>query len=96
MMAVVGSETSFEQGREQLELLAGLQVTTKAVERQAEAIGANIAEQEQAQSKRAKQLELPEVIGPAVPLLYIERDGTQVPIVRSELVACRIETFIMD
>jgi Uncharacterised protein family (UPF0236) len=85
MMAVVGSETSFEQGREELELLAGLKVTTKAVERQAEAIGADIAKKEQAQSKRAKQLELPEVIGPAVPMLYIEMDGTQVPMVRSEL-----------
>jgi hypothetical protein len=85
MMSVVGSETSFEHGREELELLAGLQVTTKAVERQAEAIGADIVQKEQAQTKRAKQLDLPQVIGPAVPVLYIEMDGTQVPIVRSEL-----------
>lgn len=84
-MALVGSETSFEHGREELEMLAGLHVTTKAVERQTEAIGADIAQQEEAQTKRAKQLELPEVIGPAVPVLYIEMDGTQVPIVRSEL-----------
>ena len=33
MMAVVGSDSSFDQGRQQLELLAGLKVTTKAVER---------------------------------------------------------------
>jgi Uncharacterised protein family (UPF0236) len=85
MMAVVGSDISFEHGREELELLAGLQVSTKAVERQAEAIGADIANQEQARTKRAKQLELPQVIGPAVPVLYIEMDGAQVPMVRSEL-----------
>ena len=85
MMAVVGSDTRFEHGREELELLAGLQVTTKAVERQAEAIGADIAQKEHAQTKRAKQLERPQVIGPAVPVLYIEMDGTQVPMVRSEL-----------
>jgi Uncharacterised protein family (UPF0236) len=85
MMAVVGSETSFEHGRKELELLAGLKVTTKAVERQAEAIGTDIAQKEQAQSKQAKQLELPEVIGPAVPVLYVEMDGTQVPMVRCEL-----------
>lgn len=85
MMAVIGSETSFEQGREELDLLAGLHVTTKAVERQAEAIGADIVQQERARTKRAKQWELPEVIGPAVPVLYIEMDGTQVPMVRSEL-----------
>lgn len=42
MRAAVGSETSFEHGREQLDLLAGLEVTAKAVERQAEAIGAPI------------------------------------------------------
>ena len=33
MMAVVGSESSFDQGHQQLELLAGLEVTAKAVER---------------------------------------------------------------
>ena len=33
MMAMVGSESSFEGGRQQLQLLAGLEVTTKAVER---------------------------------------------------------------
>jgi hypothetical protein len=36
MMAAVGHEAAFEQGREQLKLLAGLTVTTKAVERTAE------------------------------------------------------------
>src|SRR6266566_7365205 len=82
MMAVVGSETSFQHGREQLELLAGLEVTTKAVERQAEAIGADIVEREQARSADALQLELPQVLGSAVPVLYIEMDGTQVPMVR--------------
>jgi len=85
MIAVVGSETSFDKGRQQLELLAGLKVTAKAVERQAEAIGADLVADEQARSARALQLELPEVLGPAVPVLYIEMDGTQVPMVRAEL-----------
>lgn len=85
MMAVVGSDASFDQGREQLELLAGLEVTTKAVERQAETIGAQVAQQEQAKIQQALQLELPEILGSAVPILYIEMDGVQVPVVRSEL-----------
>ncbi|HEY6389722.1 MAG TPA: ISKra4 family transposase [Bryobacteraceae bacterium] len=85
MMAVVGSETSFEHGRQQLELLAGIVVTTKAVERQAEAIGDDIAQREKLRAARAVQLELPEVLGGAVPVLYIEMDGTQVPMVRPEL-----------
>ncbi len=84
MMAVVGSETSFEQGREQLALLAGLEVTTKAVERQAEALGAQIAAQEQAEIQQGLQLELPEVAGPEIPVLYVEMDGTGVPMVASE------------
>jgi hypothetical protein len=84
MLAVVGSESSFEQGRAQLEILAGLEVTTKAVERHAEAIGADIAAREQAAMQRAKQLELPAVCAPAVPVLYIEMDGTAVPVVGAE------------
>jgi hypothetical protein len=84
MMAAVGSESSFEQSREQLELLAGIQVTAKAVERQSEAIGADIEVREQAHIHCAKQLELPEVCAPAVPLLYIEMDGTAIPVVKAE------------
>jgi hypothetical protein len=84
MLAVVGSESSFDQGREQLKLLAGLEVTAKAVERQAEAIGTGMEACEQAEIGRAKQLELPEVCAPAVPVLYIEMDGTGVPVVQAE------------
>ena len=84
MMAVVGSECSFDQGRERLELLAGIEVTAKAVERQAEAIGAGIEACEQAQIRRAKQLELPDVCAPTVPVFYIEMDGTGVPVVKAE------------
>jgi len=85
MLAAVGSEASFEQGRQQLQLLAGLEVTAKAVERHAEAIGADIAQREQAACERAKQLELPEVCVPAVPILYVEIDATAVPVVKAEL-----------
>lgn len=84
MMALVGSEVSFDQGREQLELLAGLEVTAKAIERQAEAIGGDVAAREQEEAHRAKQIELPEVCAPAVPVLYIEMDGTGVPVVKAE------------
>jgi hypothetical protein len=84
MMAVVGSESSFEQGREQLELLAGLEVAAKAIERQAEAIGAGIEHDEQQEIHRAKQLDLPEVCVPAAEILYIEMDGTGVPVTKQE------------
>ncbi len=84
MMAWVGAEASFDKGREQLELLAGLEVTAKAVERHAEAIGGDIAAREQEEIRRAKQLELPEVCAPAVPVFYVEMDGTGVPVVKAE------------
>lgn len=84
MLALVGSDSSFEHAREQLEALAGLKVTSKAVERQAEAIGADIEAREQAEIQRAKQLELPQVCAPAVPRFYIEMDGTGVPVVKAE------------
>jgi hypothetical protein len=84
MLAVVGSESSFDRGREQLELLAGIEVTAKAVERHAEAIGSDIEVRQQSEIGRAKQLELPVAGGPAVPLLYIEMDGTGIPVSKSE------------
>jgi hypothetical protein len=84
MLAAVGHEAPFEQGRQQMELLAGLSVTTKAVERTAEAIGEDIELHQQRERKQALQLELPIPIGPRIPILYVEMDGTGIPVVRKE------------
>ena len=84
MMAVVGSESPFDLGREQLELLAGLHVSTKSVERQAEQIGADIMRLEQAEIQRSVQLQLPIPMGLPIPVLYVEIDGTGIPVVRKE------------
>jgi hypothetical protein len=84
MLAAVGHEAPFEHGREQIQLLAGLSVTTKAVERTAEAIGEDIEAGQQRELKRALQLELPIPIGPRIPILYVEMDGTGIPVVRKE------------
>ena len=54
-------------------------MTTKAVERQAEAIGADIAAQEHARIQQGLQQELPGIAGPEIPVLYVEMDGTGVP-----------------
>jgi hypothetical protein len=53
MLASVGQEAPFDHGRRQLELLAGLKLTTKAVERTAEAIGEDIAQGEHQRIQRA-------------------------------------------
>jgi hypothetical protein len=86
MLAVVGQEAPFDQGRQQMELLADVVVTTKAVERTAESIGADIAAREQAEIQRAMQLDLPVVVGEPVPILYVQMDGTGVPVVKKETV----------
>jgi hypothetical protein len=84
MLATVGQQAAFEQGRQQMELLAGIAVTTKAVERTAEAIGADIGRQQQRELAQALQLTLAIPLGPRIPILYVEMDGTGVPVVRKE------------
>jgi hypothetical protein len=84
MLALVGSETSFDHGRRQIELLAGLEVTTKAVERNAESIGVDIAGREQIAVNQALQLHLPIIVGEPIPILYVQMDGTGVPVVKKE------------
>jgi hypothetical protein len=84
MLALVGSETSFEHGRQQIKLLAGLEVTAKAVERTAESIGADVAGREQTAVDQALQLHLPIIVGEPIPILYVQMDGTGVPVVKKE------------
>jgi hypothetical protein len=84
MQALVGQDASFDHGREQMKLLAGLEVTTKSVERVAESIGADIARQQQEEIHRAVQLDLPIILGEATPILYVQMDGTGVPVVKKE------------
>ncbi len=84
MLAVVGQAAPFDQGREQMKLLAGLEVTTKAVERTAEAIGEDIRRRERGQIQQAMQLDLPVVLGEPIPILYVQMDGTGVPVTKAE------------
>jgi hypothetical protein len=56
----------------------------KAVERTAEAIGGDIEVRQQRELQQALQLDLPLPLGPRIPLLYIEMDGTGIPVVRQE------------
>jgi hypothetical protein len=84
MMAVVGSDSPFDAGREQLALLAGVQVSTKSVERQAEQIGAAIMRLEQAEIQRSIQLQLPIPMGAPIPVMYVEIDATGIPVVKKE------------
>jgi hypothetical protein len=84
MQAVVGQDAPFDRGREQIKVLAGLDVTAKSVERTAETIGADIAAGEQREIDKAVQLDLPVIIGAPIPILYVQMDGTGVPVVKKE------------
>jgi len=84
MHALLGQQAPFDHGREQMKVLAGLEVTAKAVERTAESIGQDIEARQQTDIRRAKQLHLPVAVGPPIPYLYVQMDGTQVFVVKSE------------
>ena len=84
MEAVVGSEMPFASGCEPMKVLAGLDVPAKAVERAAEAIGAQIARRDEQEIGRAKQLVLPLIPKQNIPEMYVLMDGVQVPVVPSE------------
>jgi len=86
MHALVGQQAPFQHGRQQMKVLAGLEVTTKAVERTAEAIGAAIAQREQPQIQKAVPGDLPLLVGKPIPILYVQMDATGVPVVKKETV----------
>jgi hypothetical protein len=70
---------SFEEGHELLRELAGVAVSTTHVERAAEDLGREIAEDEQ------HVVEPPAVTEPLAPTLYLGMDGTNVPMRPSEV-----------
>ena len=49
-----------------------------------EAIGGDIAQREQQEIRRAVQLDLPIVLSEPIPILYVQMDGTGVPVVKKE------------
>jgi len=77
MVGQVGAAVSFEEGHELLHGLAGVDVSAKQVERYAEALGREIAEDE-------RRVVEPE--SPSAPTMYLGIDGTGVPVRKQELV----------
>jgi hypothetical protein len=92
MQAMVGQAAPFDQGREQMQVLAGLEVTAKSVERTAEALGADIAQGEQTVIPPALPVDLPALAGAPIPILYVQMDGTGVPVVKKETVGRKGKT----
>ena len=80
MVGRVGAMVSFEEGHELLTELAAVEVPTKHVERAAEALGREVAEDER------QVVEPPPADEPVAPTLYLGMDGTGVPVRKEELV----------
>ncbi len=80
MVGRVGAMVSFEEGHELLTELAAVEVPTKHVERAAEALGREVAEDER------QVVEPPPADERVAPTLYLGMDGTGVPVRKEELV----------
>ena len=89
MIARAGSRQTFKEAREDLRIYAGIELSAKDVERVSESIG------EQMEAWQAKQREVvlegdgSEPPHSAIPVMYIEMDGTGVPMVKRELAGRR-------
>jgi hypothetical protein len=79
MTGTVGALVSFQEGSELLTELAGVAVDAKQVERTAEALGKEIAEDERVHTEPLDSLSLPQS-------LYLGMDGTGIPLRAVELV----------
>jgi hypothetical protein len=78
MVASVGAAVSFQEGSALLRELADVEVNAKQVERVAEQLGTEIAEEEQRTAE-------PRCDQPSAPTLYVGLDGTGVPMRAAEL-----------
>lgn len=80
MIGVVGAMVSFEESHILLSDLAGVVVSSKTVERVAESLGSEIAENERQSCESLRPLD------DATTTLYLGMDGTGVPIRSNELI----------
>jgi len=85
LMGQVGGKEPFREGRKDLELLAGLRVSTKAVERVAEAVGEQIEQQNQREQEYILGGKVVPFLGEdTIPKLYVAIDASGVPVVPRE------------
>jgi hypothetical protein len=89
MMARAGSKSTFKEGRDDLKVYAALTVSAKDVERVAEAIGADMEAWSVREQERWLASRPVGIVAKTIKVLYVEADGTGVPMVREELVGRR-------
>lgn len=85
MMGQVGGKEAFDAGRKDLDVLAGVWVTAKAVERVSKAVGEQIEQQEQRERQQIMSGKVvPFLSKTDIPKMYIAIDASGVPVVARE------------
>ena len=83
MTARAGSRQPFKEAREDLRVYAGIEVSPKDVERVAERIGETVAAWQRTENEALLAAAIPHSNEKTIPVLYVEMDGTGVPMVAS-------------
>jgi len=80
-----GAKETFKEVAEDLHLAAGIEVSAKDAERVAEDIGEAVEQWEQHERRDQRRADVGETDGPPLETLYVEFDGTGVPMVPKEV-----------
>ena len=85
MMGRAESRSTFKEGRDDLRIYAGIQLSAKDLERVAEGIGADMERWSQKQREALIEQDIPVQAQKTIPIMYISYDGTGLPMIGSEL-----------
>jgi hypothetical protein len=85
MMARAGSRSTFKEGREDLKIYAGIEVSAKDIERVAEGMGQQMEVWASEERKEVLGDQRQPRSQKTIPILYISYDGTGVPMTPQEL-----------
>jgi hypothetical protein len=83
--AKLGSCDSFESGSVTMEELCGIVVSSKDIERISEAIGGEIEKENKHNTQTALSGKVDVAPAKSIPIMYIEFDGTGIPMVKKEI-----------
>jgi hypothetical protein len=85
LMAKAGSNDAFDRGRIDIEEYSGIKVDTKDVERISEKIGNEIEVWQEKERENIFSREIPILPIKTIPVMYIEFDGTGIPVISEEV-----------
>ena len=85
MMGRAGSKSTFKEGRDDLKVYAGVEVSAKDVERVAERIGEAMEEWCGRERAGILRREMPVAVEKTMGVFYVSYDGTGVPMVKEEV-----------